>query len=106
MKSFYVEAQNAFMRYFETPTRGDTIVYLPAISFSAAASFFEVLTHPAMPEHRAFLVDYLGSGTLPPDLLFDNGVGIEIVPDAGHGQLFENLDGFVDMLTRAAFNQR
>lgn len=62
MKSFYLENHNAFMRYLETPSDGATIVYLPAVSFSAAASFFDVVTHPKMPEHRALLVDYLGSG--------------------------------------------
>ncbi|SDD84156.1 alpha/beta fold hydrolase [Ruegeria marina] len=62
MKSFYLENHNAFMRYLETPQEGPVIVYLPAISFSAVASFFEVVTHPDMPRHRALLVDYLGSG--------------------------------------------
>lgn len=62
MKSFYLENQNAFMRYLETPQSGPTVVYLPAISFSAAASFFDVVTHPDMPQHRALLIDYLGSG--------------------------------------------
>ena len=62
MKSFYLENQNAFMRYLETPQEGRTVIYLPAISFSAAASFFEVVTHPGMPRHHALLVDYLGSG--------------------------------------------
>ena len=62
MKSFYLENQDAFIRYLETPSTGPTLVYLPAISFSAAASFFEVVTHPKTPGHRALLVDYLGSG--------------------------------------------
>lgn len=62
MKSFYLENHNAFMRYLETPQAGSTVVYLPAISFSAAASFFDVVTHPDMPDHRALLIDYLGSG--------------------------------------------
>ena len=62
MKSFYLENHDAFMRYLETPQDGPTIVYLPAISFSAAASFFDVVTHPDMPRHQALLVDYLGSG--------------------------------------------
>ncbi|PUB09491.1 alpha/beta hydrolase [Yoonia sediminilitoris] len=62
MKSFYLENHDAFMRYLETPQEGQAIVYLPAISFSAAASFFDVVTHPDMPRHRALLVDYLGSG--------------------------------------------
>jgi len=62
MKSIYLEEQNAFMRYFETPASGQTLVYLPAISFSAAASFFEVVTHPKLPSHHALLIDYLGAG--------------------------------------------
>ena len=32
------------------------------------------------------------------------GVRTEIVPNAGHGQFFDNLDGFVGVLTRAAFD--
>jgi pimeloyl-ACP methyl ester carboxylesterase len=62
MKSFYLEQQNAFMRYFESHSSGQTLVYLPAISFSVAASFFDVATHSGLPNHRAFLIDYLGSG--------------------------------------------
>ncbi len=62
MKSFYLENHDAFIRYLETPQEGQVIVYLPAISFSAVASFFEVVTHPDTPRHRALLVDYLGSG--------------------------------------------
>jgi pimeloyl-ACP methyl ester carboxylesterase len=62
VKSFYLENQDAFIRYLETPSSGRTLVYLPAIGFSAAASFFDVVTHPKMPDHRALLVDYLGSG--------------------------------------------
>ena len=50
------------MRYLEIPSCGPAVVYLPAISFSAAASFFDVATHPKLPRHRALLVDYLGSG--------------------------------------------
>ena len=62
MKSVYLEEHSAFIRYFEIPSRGQTLVYLPAISFSAAASFFEVVTHPKLPNHRALLIDYLGAG--------------------------------------------
>ncbi|MCD9150115.1 alpha/beta hydrolase [Pseudophaeobacter flagellatus] len=62
MKSFYLENHDAFMRYLETPQDGPAIIYLPAISFSAAASFFDVVTHADMPRHRALLIDYLGSG--------------------------------------------
>ena len=62
MKSYYLESQDAFLRYLETPSSGPALIYLPAISFSAAASFFDVVTHPKMPDHRALLVDYLGSG--------------------------------------------
>jgi len=62
VKSFYLESYDAFIRYLETPSGGPSVVYLPAISFSAAASFFDVITHPKLPRHRALLVDYLGSG--------------------------------------------
>jgi pimeloyl-ACP methyl ester carboxylesterase len=62
VKSYYVENQDAFIRYFETLSRGPAVVYLPAISFSASASFFEVVTHPRLPDHRALIVDYFGSG--------------------------------------------
>lgn len=62
MNSLYFEKCNAFIRFFVTPTDGQTVVYLPAISFSVIGSFFDVVTHPKMPAHRAVLVDYLGSG--------------------------------------------
>lgn len=71
MKSFYLENHNAFMRYLETPQHGPTIVYLPAISFSAAASFFNVVSHPNMPNHRALLIDYFGSGASDHPAEFD-----------------------------------
>jgi len=62
LNTLYINKYNAFIRSYETPTEGQAIVYLPAISFSVIASFFDVVTHPKMPEHRAVLVDYLGSG--------------------------------------------
>ncbi len=62
MRSVYVQNQDAFIRSLETPVDGPVLVYLPAISFSAAASFFNVVTHPNMPAHKAMLVDYFGSG--------------------------------------------
>jgi pimeloyl-ACP methyl ester carboxylesterase len=66
----------------------------------------------ALPAKRTFIYgdrtvpktpDAVGPDTPSPDVLKANGVGIEIVPDAGHGQMFDNLDGFVDILSRAAF---
>jgi hypothetical protein len=66
----------------------------------------------ALPAKRTFVYgdrtvpktpDAVGPDTPSPDVLKANGVGIEIVPDAGHGQMFDNLDGFVDILSRAAF---
>jgi pimeloyl-ACP methyl ester carboxylesterase len=74
VKSFYLESQDAFIRYFETLSSGPTVVYLPAISFSAAASFFEVVTHPRMPDHRALIVDYFGSGSSDDPARFDYSI--------------------------------
>lgn len=78
MKSLYLPEWDAFIRYFETPTQGEsngpTIVYLPAISFSVSASFFNVVTHPDMTPHRAILVDYLGSGVSDHPLNFDYSI--------------------------------
>ena len=62
MRSVYVQKQDAFIRSLETPVKGPVLVYLPAISFSVAASFLSVVTHPHMPAHKAILVDYFGSG--------------------------------------------
>ena len=36
-----------------------------------------------------------------PDELKKHGIKIGVVPDAGHGQMFENLDGFVDVFSEA-----
>lgn len=62
MRSVYIQDQDAFIRSYETPSNGPILVYLPAISFSVAAAFFNVVTHPKLPAHRALLVDYFGSG--------------------------------------------
>lgn len=62
MNSLYLKKWDAFIRYFDSKADGQTIVYLPAISFSVMGSFFGVVTHPNMPSHRAIMVDYLGSG--------------------------------------------
>jgi len=62
MKNLYLPEWNAFIRYYDISGEGDTIVYLPALSFPAIANFLPVATHPQMPEHRALLVDNLGSG--------------------------------------------
>jgi pimeloyl-ACP methyl ester carboxylesterase len=78
MESLYLREWDAFIRYFETPTVGEhngpTIVYLPAISFSVSASFFNVVTHPDMLPHRAILVDYLGSGVSDHPVNFDYSI--------------------------------
>lgn len=63
MRQVYIKSHDAFIRAFETPIQGPAVIYLPAISFSAAASFFNVITHPDMPRHRALAVDYMGSGS-------------------------------------------
>lgn len=62
MKSLYLPDWNAFIRYYDISGEGDTLVYLPALSFPAIANFLPVATHPQMPEHRALLIDFLGSG--------------------------------------------
>ena len=45
----------------------------------------------------------VGPDTPWPERLRANGVGVEVVPGAGHGQMFDNLGGFVDILARIAF---
>jgi len=62
MRSVYIKHQDAFIRCHEAPSNKAPLVYLPAISFSVSASFFDVVMHPKIPEHRALLVDYFGSG--------------------------------------------
>jgi pimeloyl-ACP methyl ester carboxylesterase len=62
MKSLYLSEWNAFIRYYDISGDGDTIVYLPALSFPAIANFLPVATHSKMPGHRALLIDNLGSG--------------------------------------------
>jgi len=62
MKSLYLAEWNAFIRYYDISGKGDTVVYLPALSFPAIANFLPVATHPKMPDHRAILIDNLGSG--------------------------------------------
>ena len=37
-----------------------------------------------------------------PDYLHAHGVNTEVVPNAGHGQMFDNLDGFANILSTAA----
>ena len=53
-------------------------------------------TFPASP-------DAVGPDTPSPDLLRENDVGVAIIPGAGHGLMFDNLDGFVDILAKVAF---
>ena len=59
---------------------------------------------------RAFLY---GEKTLPggevsvgpdapdPDKLKEHGISVGVIPDAGHGQMFDNLEGFVDVVSEA-----
>jgi len=44
-----------------------------------------------------------GPDTPWPEDLRTKGVNTEVVPKAGHGQMFDNLDGFVEVLLRAGF---
>lgn len=62
MKSLYISEWNTFIRYYDIPGEGDTVIYLPALCFPAVANFLPVATHLEMPGHRAILVDFLGSG--------------------------------------------
>ena len=62
MKSLYLPEWNAFIRYYDISGKGDTLVYIPALSFPVIANFLSVVTHPKMPSHRSILVDNLGSG--------------------------------------------
>ena len=62
MKNLYLPEWNAFIRYYDISGKGDTLVYLPALSFPAIANFLPVATHSRMPDHRALLIDNLGSG--------------------------------------------
>jgi len=43
----------------------------------------------------------IGSDVPNPDDLRAHGIQVGIVPNAGHGQMFDNLNGFVDVLTAA-----
>ena len=40
-----------------------TLVFLPGLGFPSVPSFLTVATHPRLREHRAILVDLLGTGT-------------------------------------------
>lgn len=62
IKNRYLPEWNAFIRYYDISGEGDTLVYLPALSFPAIANFLHVATHSKMSEHRAILIDNMGSG--------------------------------------------
>ncbi len=62
MKSLYLSEWDSFIRYYEISGEGRQVVYLAGLSFSILGSMLSVATHPKMRQHRALLVDYLGSG--------------------------------------------
>jgi hypothetical protein len=43
----------------------------------------------------------VGPDAPDPGVLKAHGINIAVVPNAGHAQMFENLNGFVDALTQA-----
>lgn len=75
MKSLFLSAWKAFIRYEEIPGRGKTLVYLPGLSLPVVGTFLSVVAHPDMAGYRSLLVDYLGSGFSEHSQQFDFALG-------------------------------
>jgi pimeloyl-ACP methyl ester carboxylesterase len=63
MRSLYLPAHDAFIRWHEIDGDGPAIVALPGLCFPAVGSFLAVATHPALRGRRWIMADFLGSGT-------------------------------------------
>ena len=62
MKSLYLAEWESFIRYYEIPGKGRTLVYLPGLSMSVVDQFLSVITHSDMAKYQCLLIDYIGSG--------------------------------------------
>ena len=62
VRTFYLPAVGAYLRYLDLPGREPVRVYLPGLGGVAAASFAHVVADPGLAGHRSLLVDFLGFG--------------------------------------------
>lgn len=76
MKSFYVEAYDAFMRYFDIDgtVDGAVRVYLCGLSTPASAGLLSLASHPDVRGRRSLLIDYVGSGFSDKSSTFDHSM--------------------------------
>ncbi|MGF1660726.1 MAG: alpha/beta fold hydrolase [Rubrimonas sp.] len=62
MRSLYLSAHDACLRWHETAGDGPPVLALPGLSFPAVGVFLPVATRGALRDRRWILADYLGSG--------------------------------------------
>jgi pimeloyl-ACP methyl ester carboxylesterase len=62
VRTCYLTAVGAYLRYLDLPGQEPVRVYLPGLGGVAAASFAHVAAQPLLVGHRSLLVDFLGFG--------------------------------------------
>ncbi|MEM9950473.1 MAG: alpha/beta hydrolase [Chloroflexota bacterium] len=77
MKSYYVKAHHAFVRYFDIPAVSGhealpTRIFLSGLSTPATAGLLDVAMHPAVRGRRSLLIDTIGSGFSDKSSTFDH----------------------------------
>ena len=62
MKEYFIDDQNAYMRYQDFPGDGSPILFIHGLGCAGSFDYGEVVSQECLKDHRCILIDLLGAG--------------------------------------------
>ena len=62
MKKYFIDDQNAYMRYQDFPGDGSPILFIHGLGCAGSFDYGEVVSQECLKDHRCILIDLLGAG--------------------------------------------
>jgi pimeloyl-ACP methyl ester carboxylesterase len=62
MKEYFIDDQNAYMRYQDCPGNGSPILFIHGLGCAGSFDYGEVVSQECLKDHRCILIDLLGAG--------------------------------------------
>ena len=62
MKEYFIDDQNAYMRYQDFPGESSPILFIHGLGCAGSFDYGEVVSQESLKDHRCILIDLLGAG--------------------------------------------
>ena len=79
MKEYFIDDQNAYMRYQDFPGESSPILFIHGLGCAGSFDYGEVVSQECLKNHRCILIDLLGAGYSDKSERFDYRISSHVV---------------------------